>query len=347
MPGYSDEQGGHSWPILATVCLLFLGLIVVLSRYRYRRILRFREQDRHWDTLWGAQRADVPYSLRRGDFNQNTRQRAALDYSRAQLVGFGNPAPTAMQVQGAEAIFSGEILSEHGGGYHLRHVIADNFLRRAVQHTLNSRLPERIALVRELFDAMDAQNLVTTWDDIAQRLQNGRVDRNWYQILGANRVDDLRRGLNNTVGQLFYSERQGNLLTGTHVDVTGDAIGIIGEQRVTRIVQAATNLMEALHLTPRLCQVENELFLGYASASGGYRQFGFNPLLSHDSPEDPLRLMGWGQTLRSMSRSDRQVVMRYLIRYHWKKTLTALLVILWSIWYGYGLPDFSNQPGLG
>lgn len=339
MPGNNaDDQEGYGRPIMTSACLLFLGLIVALWRYQYRRDMRNREQDLYWDSLWGTNRVDICHSLRRGNFSRETRELAANNYSHAQLVALGGLVPTALEVQAATAIFSGEILSHRGADFHLRHVIADNFLRRAVQHVLRCRQPERIALVRELFVAMNAQSLITTWTNVEQLLQAGPANLNWYQILGAKHVNDLRQGLNNTTGQLFYSERQGNLLTGTHLDVTGDTIGIIGEHRVALIVQAAVKLMESLNLAPCLMQVENEIFLGYSGASGAYRNYGYNPLLSHDSPEDPLRFLGSEQSLLIMSRSELGVVMRYLLRYHRTKTLSTLLVILCAIWYERGLP---------
>lgn len=338
MPGGNGSNDGFSSasnlfiPVLTTVCLLLLMLILAV-----RRLHRYQENEEQEPPAITDWRTPITHSLRRGNFSRQTIDTSLSSFGSAQVQALGNPGPSALDIQTAATNFD----DIRGGAFHLRHIVADNFLRRAVQSVLNSRVDERMAVVRALFVAMNANTLVATWDNVVQRLQNGRADRNWYQLLGANHVRDLRTGLNNTVGQLFYSEQQGNLLTGTHVDVTGDAISVLGEDRVSSIVNSATDLMESLNLRPRLVHLEGEILLGFSGASGAYRRYGYDPRRSHDTAEDALRLMSYGQSLRALSRSDLSVVLRYLVRYRRREVLAGLLVVLWSIWYDFGFPSLG------
>ncbi|NWB31160.1 hypothetical protein [Pseudomonas gingeri] len=338
MPDTNDPNNGPPnassffIPVMTTVCVLLLMLILVI-----RRLHRYQENEEQQPPAITDWRTPITHSLRRGNFSRQTIDTSLSSFGNAQAQALGNQNPSALEIQTAAENFDGI----RGGAFHLRHVVADNFLRRAVQSVLNSRLDERMAVVRAVFVAMNANTLVATWDTVVQRLQNGRADRNWYQILGATHVRDLRTGLNNTVGQLFYSNQQTNLLAGTNIDVTGDTIGVLGEERVSALVSSATDLMESLNLRPRLIHLEGEILLGYTGSSGAYRRYGYDSRRHHDTPEDALRLMSHGQSLRALSRSDLSVVLRYLVLYRRREVLAGLLVILWSIWYDFGFPALN------
>ena len=302
MPG-GDERGWGNFMLIVGIGLLLL-LIVAMCRCCRRNPRR----QTVFDT--GEQTTRV---LRRGSPSAAARRPVRQAYAAAQT--------TAMQrfIPGGAAAASLDVLEQEvlveGAEFHGRHVAPDSLMRGCILQVLRAPRAELVAAIRSMFVAINSNSLIAAWDDIANRM-HGMNPQRWYQHLGRNRIQALRRALNNATQQLFLSESQGNVMTGTHVDVTPEAVALLGRQRIDALVQSSADLISTVGLEPQLRVVEGEIMLGHRNSAGAFRQYGYRSNRSHDRPTDPLAHLGWRQIPEVVWNTSFTVRFRYLWRYH-------------------------------
>jgi hypothetical protein len=301
-------------------CVLLLMLIVSIHevlRMRFRSRQRTRAIE------------DPSRILSRRSFAQQTHRDVRHQYASQQHLAYTGSLPSAIELESSYRVLQDNVLvGRHE--FHARHIVPDQLLRRAVMDVLRGGNDEQARLLRVLFQSFNANHLVNIWDDVVHRVNNHQG--NWYQALGRNRSSDLRRGLDNVTGQLFLSESQGNLFTGTHIDITDETLGLLGRDRVQDIVNAAVELIDSMGLRPQLALVQNEVLLSYDGASGEYRQYGYNPRRSRDAHIDPLAVTSWSNAATIWSNTNRTTILWYCARYQTRVFFGALILLFLGLY---------------
>jgi len=312
---------------------LLMALIVVLYRIHRQLTQRAPAAPRHPHvTRMFANQEAVPGSMGRMGFSTGLRHQISHLAAQAQvneLMRYGHPGTVAT----AQAVFEDEILSQpHAAEFQVRHVLADSFLRRSVIAVLRMGSDPLAATVREVFVAFGSHQLVNLWDDVWSR---ARGTPNWYTAVGRDHIKALRRALTDVRGNLFLSEHQSNVAAGTHVDVTPDAIGTLGDVQIRNIVAAGVKLMHELGLEPRLVALQDEIMLGYTGSAGGFFWAGFNPRRSRDRQVDPLTLLDDDQAQVVWNNTPPNTRLKWCFLWQPLKCIAAL-VLLFMVVVGIG-----------
>lgn len=336
----------RSWlrPSLLTLAIVLL-VFLIASLWRVRRRIVWRSpatapRPRGLGSAFDPDQP-LPPSLRRAGFSAATQTAVFETYATQQVVSFprgaGQPAPGPADFAGAVQQVRQPDLRR---AFHIRHVVADNLLRRAVWHVVRAPRDDLVRLVRELFVTFRADSLVATWDDVASRLPagGGENDR-WFQTLGSRLVGDLRVLISQVPNQLYLSESQGNLHAGTFPDVTEECIALLGRDAIRRVLSATVRLIEGLGLLPRLVTVEGEIMLGYENAAGRFRHFGYRPRLSHDIHLSPLPLLEDAAAERVMRNTPLQVQILACYAIHPWGVIRVLTLLLLRLLYHQGRRD--------
>lgn len=275
----------------------------------------------------------VPGSMARMGFSAGLRQEVSHLAAQAQvnaLMVYGIQGSVAT----AQAVLEDEILSQpRAAELQVRHVLADSFLRRSVIAVLRMGSDPLAATIREVFRAFGSAGLVSLWDEVWTR---ARGNPNWYTAVGRDQIRALRRTLTDVRGILFLSEHQSNVAVGTHVDVTPDALGYLGEAQIRQIVGVGVRLMHELGLEPRLVALQNEIMLGYTGSAGAFYWAGFNPRRSRDAQVDPLSLLDAEQASLVWNNSPPSTRLKWCFLWQPEKCI-GTLILLFVIVVGVGL----------
>lgn len=337
MPDDQDAQENPGLYLLIGATLLLMLIVALFNIHRrFTRRAPSVVRDNHVDRMFIA-RDDIPHSLRRGPFSAPVRREVNEIAARHQvdaLRPYGLHGTTA----NAHNILENEILSNRRPEFQVRHVLADNFLRRSVVAALRMRDDGLAATIREVFESFGSAQLLNMWDTAWAQ---ARVGGNWFHAIGRNGVRDLRRALNDVRGDLYLSEHQSNVAAGTNVDVTPDALALLGEPTVNRIVDRGVRLMHQLGLEPRLVQVQNEIMLGYSGSAGAFYQFGFDHRRTRDMQVDPLTLVSEDEARQVWENTPPRLRLAYAFRVRPLQTIAAL-ILLFVLAAGAGLSIFRG-----
>lgn len=320
--GISNITDGNG----STLIYIFLGLSLLASLY----LLMGRSRGNRGPVASG----DVTPSMRRGNFSKNTRNDAQQQYVTHQFNQLENRPPSAVELQQGQQELQQGVLGQRE--FHVRHVEADSFLRSATMMVIRAPNADLISALQAVFDAFGGGTISGTLRAITPTISDpGYNGSQWFSSLGRRRVAELRDGITNCLGNLFFSEGQGNLRAGTRTDVTEEAIALLGRDRIAEIANSAIALREKLGLQPRVELVQNHVFSSYDGASGEYTQYGYNQNRDQDNPVNVLNLVSRSNALVLARNTDLVTGIRLAFLHYPVRTLSVITLILALLYNRY------------
>jgi hypothetical protein len=252
-----------------------------------------------------TERKPLPKSLRRRPFARDTVEENQFKFLDQQFEQAGVDPANQQQIDAAMLA-----LRDTRRAFHLRHVFADSLIRDMVAVVLRDPTPVSIAKLKNFFSAMGANRLVQFWTQNEWNLCRGV---RWDYVLDKSARKTLSNLLSNDIiGNLFYSEKQGNLHIGTHLDLTEEAIVQIGRENVQTLLKAGLEALQALGFAPRIRLIGDEMALGCRDAVSELYWFGYRRREPRDPQINPMSLISYADSLAILRRTPPMVRFRYM-----------------------------------